>query len=1048
MLFQFGKLLRAVNKQPLNEKTLEELYQIANSHVHGSIIFQYLLAESELNTKTHWFMINKFTKESDIKSLFPYELISHQIKQYKTLEEDVIDKIIGVDQILGNFNMIKCIVKNNEKLYDVILKKVAEIDPKTLSSNQLQTILECKFQIFSPSVFIVFDLDDYLHSENVIIVLEWLLHDETSIIIKELLSSYLVSERLIRSIFSAKNEINVVIFHFIQLIYQLIMICTEYLIKSAQVTSRTIQNLRKIIHYQQRLGRYSTLKSIADWHETQSFDMEEIKLSKLLLRFIPLVHIMKNRKNEDALEASIKIFVLKSNMKPTDIFNLSTILDMFTCDPKAFFKILDQLLSNPSSQNLLAELQSQIVSCLNQSSHENLTKIVNLLILKGAQPSLKRNNKFIQFLILKLYNQPKDFNAIVQSLDIFSNLALQLLDNKYFDQLKDMIEYQLSINNSKPQIIQILGIIKKVTSSPKTEYGEKLLDLIEKILSKVNKPFNELDDESYQVATICLSCITDLIDNQILDHQLTYKIMNQKYSIFRSFDLSKMSSNSPLTREYARFLGCCVLELDDLELDQRSFNLLQFPRTEDVKDAIQTFNFINQVVFNQLLLPSHNKNLKIRAHQLKHFVTYIFEYGIQTLCLKEVGMELKDNNKDEFIEMHKQLVKSKSDEVRDQLYNIWKATQNKGLIIELIKHELSQKADSKQLRNVNFSKIQKEDISSISNIREKLISQAKDQINQKKGKAIDWKVIPQLILDTFENGSIRLEVLIEVLQSSQNLCDLTKLGSYLTNVLKYANFQQLDLQGLFDKFTVLDNNLLSFVLKEIEDATFRYESPELLGKIMFDLVKFYIKLGDTHNYLIIILKILASGNNDYISQLKIKFREIRCQLEKGKLDLDNFERLQNTINDFRLHQQILGNNKVSDKEFLIINGSEILSLLRIQIPKNQVTLLPSLVSLFQIIWNIKYENHQLNPNQFITDLIAIVKIDQVLKLRSLILVALAFAYLLKDRSESQYLHYVNQLMITNSLLEFKLIAINLKDHKINEAEFYDYAIQTIKSLDA
>ena len=88
---------------------------------------------------------------------------------------------------------------------------------------------------------------------------------------------------------------------------------------------------------------------------------------------------------------------------------------------------------------------------------------------------------------------------------------------------------------------------------------------------------------------------------------------------------------------------------------------------------------------------------------------------------------------------------------------MWKHTQNHSILEKLIDFELKKKADSKQLRNINFTRINKDQVQSLIEI---MISSAKDQINKRKGVAVKWKVIPQLILDTFENNSIKLDTLI------------------------------------------------------------------------------------------------------------------------------------------------------------------------------------------------------------------------------------------------------------------------------------------------
>ena len=127
----------------------------------------------------------------------------------------------------------------------------------------------------------------------------------------------------------------------------------------------------------------------------------------------------------------------------------------------------------------------------------------------------------------------------IAALDLYASLCLKLLDNKYFDKLRELLEYELSLASSDLQkITLILSIFKKVSAkSDKTDYPAKFLDIIDLVLSKINRAFDQLSDEEYRVATLCVSIITDLLEYQILEHQLTYNIMLKKSALFRSLDL-------------------------------------------------------------------------------------------------------------------------------------------------------------------------------------------------------------------------------------------------------------------------------------------------------------------------------------------------------------------------------------------------------------------------------------------------------------------------------------------------------------------------------
>jgi hypothetical protein len=55
-------------------------------------------------------------------------------------------------------------------------------------------------------------------------------------------------------------------------------------------------------------------------------------------------------------------------------------------------------------------------------------------------------------------------------------------------------------------------MFKKISASTKTEYAEKLLDITELVLSKLNKQLTDLSQDQLKLATVCFSIITDLVD--------------------------------------------------------------------------------------------------------------------------------------------------------------------------------------------------------------------------------------------------------------------------------------------------------------------------------------------------------------------------------------------------------------------------------------------------------------------------------------------------------------------------------------------------------
>ena len=61
--------------------------------------------------------------------------------------------------------------------------------------------------------------------------------------------------------------------------------------------------------------------------------------------------------------------------------------------------------------------------------------------------------------------------------------------------------------------------------------------------------------------------------------------------------------------------------------------------------------------------------------------------------------------------------------------------------------------------------------------------QAKDMLSQKKGKTFYWKIIPKLMLDLFENDSVKVSQVLEVFDLIPEI-QLVKLGDFLSFTLQ------------------------------------------------------------------------------------------------------------------------------------------------------------------------------------------------------------------------------------------------------------------------
>lgn len=70
--------------------------------------------------------------------------------------------------------------------------------------------------------------------------------------------------------------------------------------------------------------------------------------------------------------------------------------------------------------------------------------------------------------------------------------------------------------------------------------------------------------------------------------------MRKKFSkLFSSFDIEKLD-NSPLSKAYIRFFGNLRIELEDLELDTRFYNIEQVKLNEEEEEAHKFFKELNK----------------------------------------------------------------------------------------------------------------------------------------------------------------------------------------------------------------------------------------------------------------------------------------------------------------------------------------------------------------------------------------------------------------------------------------------------------------------
>jgi hypothetical protein len=87
---------------------------------------------------------------------------------------------------------------------------------------------------------------------------------------------------------------------------------------------------------------------------------------------------------------------------------------------------------------------------LSRASLNDYSQLVTVLMKTSAKASLKRNIKYIEYLIIRLYrlgSESKNQSIILNSLSLYCDLCLALLDNKYFDRFRELSELEIATNS-------------------------------------------------------------------------------------------------------------------------------------------------------------------------------------------------------------------------------------------------------------------------------------------------------------------------------------------------------------------------------------------------------------------------------------------------------------------------------------------------------------------------------------------------------------------------------------------------------------------------
>lgn len=68
-------------------------------------------------------------------------------------------------------------------------------------------------------------------------------------------------------------------------------------------------------------------------------------------------------------------------------------------------------------------------------------------------------------------------------------------------------------------------LMRKIAQEEKSDYSEKLLDILQRTLSRVNRAIGTLNPAESKLATSCIGMLTDMVHNGVLAFSAAHKII-------------------------------------------------------------------------------------------------------------------------------------------------------------------------------------------------------------------------------------------------------------------------------------------------------------------------------------------------------------------------------------------------------------------------------------------------------------------------------------------------------------------------------------------
>ena len=140
---------------------------------------------------------------------------------------------------------------------------------------------------------------------------------------------------------------------------------------------------------------------ITQWaSKLRNIDATELLSYSHLNQFMPIIKLITDSDESNYMPVA-RVMMAKPFPNRIDIYTLQFALSQ-KISPQTFIKICESVLSKQSSPNL-SDIMIELNAFFARASLNDYSQLVKVLMKTSAKASLKRNIKYIEYLIIKLY---------------------------------------------------------------------------------------------------------------------------------------------------------------------------------------------------------------------------------------------------------------------------------------------------------------------------------------------------------------------------------------------------------------------------------------------------------------------------------------------------------------------------------------------------------------------------------------------------------------------------------------------------------------------